>query len=389
MKITDIKVNPENPRTIKDDRFIKLLNSIRDFPKMMELRPIIIDEAGTILGGNMRFRAVVELGYKLIPDSWVKKASELSEEEKKRFIIEDNVPFGEWDFELLKNWDAEKLEAWGLDLPSDFYPTPEAKDDGFVMPDEVKTDIVIGDLFDIGPHRLLCGDSTDPEQILKVLNGFKPDLICTDPPYGVEIVSGGKVGGDKEGTFKGKTGKVGGNNKVKANNYKEIIGDATIETARDFYNTCISLGYKNLIIFGGNYFTEFLPPSACWVVWDKENSGNFADCELAWTSFDKGAKLYKWMWNGMAREGSRETEGKTRVHPTQKPAGLFGLIFKDFPFEVCFDGFLGSGSSMVAGHQMNKKIIGMELSPEYCQVIIDRMKTLAPGIIIKRNGEKV
>jgi DNA modification methylase len=388
MKITEIKVNPENPRTIKDDRFIKLMNSIRDFPKMMELRPIIIDDAGMILGGNMRFKAAVELGYKLIPDSWVKKASELSEEEKKRFIIEDNVPFGDWDFEALKTWDPEKLEAWGLDIPADFFPGTEAKDDDFEMPAEVKTDIVIGDLFDIGPHRLLCGNSTDPEQVLKVLNGYKPDLICTDPPYGVEIVNtgSGKVGGDKAATFKGK---VGGNNKVKAKVYSEIIGDATIETARDFYATCISLDFKNIIIFGGNYFTSFLPPSACWVVWDKENSGNFADCELAWTSFDKPAKLYKWMWNGMAREGSRETEGKTRMHPTQKPVGLFGLIFKDFPFEVCFDGFLGSGSVMVAGHQLNKKVFGMELSPEYCQVIIDRMKKLAPGIKVKKNGIEI
>jgi DNA modification methylase len=146
---------------------------------------------------------------------------------------------------------------------------------------------------------------------------------------------------------------------------------------------------ENFIIWGGNYFTDFLAPSMCWIVWDKENTGNFADVELAWTSFDKGAKLYKWQWNGMIRKGDKNIEGKTRVHPTQKPVGLFGDIFNDFQFKICFDGFLGSGSTMVASHQLKRKCYGMELDPKYCQVIIDRMKKLDPTIKIKKNGVEI
>lgn len=107
IKLNQIKINSANPRLIKDDRFKKLVQSVKEFPKMLELRPIVIDEDGTILGGNMRYRALKELGYKEIPDNWVKKASELTDEEKRRFIIEDNVGFGEWDMDMLANeWDA-------------------------------------------------------------------------------------------------------------------------------------------------------------------------------------------------------------------------------------------------------------------------------------------
>lgn len=118
MKLSDIRPNPNNPRIIRDDRFAKLKNSIEQFPKMMHLRPIVVDASGVILGGNMRLRALQDLGYKEIPDAWVKRADDLTEEEKQRFIIADNVGFGEWEWETLANeWDAGDLEAWGLDVP--------------------------------------------------------------------------------------------------------------------------------------------------------------------------------------------------------------------------------------------------------------------------------
>jgi len=212
------------------------------------------------------------------------------------------------------------------------------------------------------------------------MNGQKADMVFTDPPYGIKVVQNKKVGGDKA------FGNVGGNNIVKAKEYSEIIGDETTETAKEFYHTCKALGFENYIIWGGNYFTDFLIPSMCWIVWDKENTGNFADVELAWTSFEKGAKLYKWQWNGMIRKGDKDIEGKTRVHPTQKPVGLFNDIFRDFPFESCYDGFGGSGSTMVACHQVKKKCFMVEMSPNYCQTIIDRMLKLDPTLVIKKNG---
>ncbi|MHA1395786.1 MAG: hypothetical protein ACTSRZ_19975 [Promethearchaeota archaeon] len=118
MNIKDIYVNPNNPRYIKDERYQKLKKSIKEFPKMMKLRPIIVDDKGMILGGNMRYLAMVDLGYKEIPEGWVVKASELTKEEKKRFIIADNLPFGDFDYDKLANeWDLEELQDWGMELP--------------------------------------------------------------------------------------------------------------------------------------------------------------------------------------------------------------------------------------------------------------------------------
>jgi hypothetical protein len=122
MKLSQIKSNPNNPRIIKDDKFKKLVQSIKDFPEMMDRRPIVcvtdIDDKIYPLGGNMRFKALQELGYKEIPDTWITIADEWTEEKRKEFVIKDNVGFGEWDWsDLANNWDAEKLEVWGLDIP--------------------------------------------------------------------------------------------------------------------------------------------------------------------------------------------------------------------------------------------------------------------------------
>jgi ParB-like chromosome segregation protein Spo0J len=117
MKLSKIKPNPDNPRVIKDASFKKLCNSIKDFPKMMALRPIVTDADDVVLGGNMRLKALQHLGYKEIPDEWVRKAEDLTDEERKRFIIADNVSGGEWDWDTLANeWDAVQLEEWGLEV---------------------------------------------------------------------------------------------------------------------------------------------------------------------------------------------------------------------------------------------------------------------------------
>lgn len=120
MKISKIKPNPNNPRLIKDDKFKKLVQSIKDFPAMMSLRPIVVNSEMTILGGNMRYKACQELGMKEIPDEWVKIATALTPEEEKRFIIEDNLEIGDWDLSILQTeWNIDDLEAWGLEIEKD------------------------------------------------------------------------------------------------------------------------------------------------------------------------------------------------------------------------------------------------------------------------------
>jgi len=118
MKLSEIRINPGNPRLIKDAKFRKLCRSIKEFPRMMELRPIIVDADGMILGGNMRYQALRHNGMTEIPDSWVKRAEELTEAQKREFIIKDNVGFGEWNFDILANeWVNLPLDDWGLDMP--------------------------------------------------------------------------------------------------------------------------------------------------------------------------------------------------------------------------------------------------------------------------------
>jgi len=365
--------NPHNPRIIKDDKFKGLVESLKGFPEMLEKRPIVVDETMMVLGGNMRLKACKDAGIK---KTWVDVAEGWTEEQKKEFIVKDNVGFGEWDWDTLANdWDAEKLEDWGLDIPDFAINELEAEEDDYEEPDDLKVDVVLGDLIEIGDHRLLCGDSTDSDQVAKLMNGEKADMVFTDPPYGISVVKNEKVGADFGIAKKGK--------------YSEVIADDTTKTAKEFYNTCIGLGMDRFIIWGGNYFTDFLPFSDGWIIWNKRANtdirNTFADGEMAWCSFHTPIRIYDQLWNGMIREGEKEK----RVHPTQKPIRTLSEIIQDHvKGNIIMDGFLGSGSTMVASHQLDRKCYGMELDPKYCQVIIDRMRKLDDTLTVKINGKE-
>jgi len=367
MNINEIKPNPNNPRIIKDDKFKKLVKSIQDFPQMLELRPIVIDENNIVLGGNMRLKACIEAGLKDVP---VKQAKELTEEQKKEFIVKDNVGYGEWDWDdLANNWDEQLLTEWGLDIPNFDATVLEAEEDDFAVPDGgSETDIVLGDLFEIGEHRLLCGDSTDSDQVAKLMNGQKADMVFTDPPYGINI------GNQSQGKGGGVAKKI---------DYG--INEWDKQIPYDAINLSLSI-CDNVVLWGANYYADKLPPSSCWIVWDKDNGEtDFADCELAWTSYSKSVKKFKWKWMGMIQEDMKNKE--KRVHPTQKPVTLAEWTFNEFKAgQNILDLFLGSGSTMVASHNTKRKCYGMELDPKYCQVIVDRMKKLDPTLVIKKNG---
>ena len=176
IKINQLKSNSNNPRVIKDDKFKKLVKSISEFPEMMEKRPIVVvtDVDGKMypLGGNMRLKAITELGYKEIPDNWIIKADEWTHEQRKEFVIKDNVGFGEWDWDMLANeWEIEQLNDWGLDVPNfETNEVLEAEEDDFDATPTANPITVLGDLYEIGEHRLLCGDSTDSDQVSKLMN---------------------------------------------------------------------------------------------------------------------------------------------------------------------------------------------------------------------------
>jgi DNA modification methylase len=369
VKISEVKNNPNNPRLIKDDKFRKLVKSIQEFPQMLELRPIVVDENNIVLGGNMRLKACKEAGLKEV---YIVKAENLTEQQKDEFIVKDNVGFGEWDWDMLANeWDTEKLDEWGLDLPVDLsvQEVLEAEEDDYEVPNEINTDIVLGDLFEIGEHRLLCGDSTDSDLIEKLLNGSKPELLLTDPPYGIGYAGSMKLGQEKHG-------------------WKQYEGgwdESKPESGVLQYFCQIT---DNQIIWGGNYFTDDLPPTMGWLIWDKGQRGfSLADGEMAWTSFNNALRIKEY-----ARAKANREE---KNHPTQKPIEIMSWCFEyadrhsKKEIKLVLDAYLGSGSTMVASHQLKRKCYGMELDPKYCQVIIDRMKKLDPSLVIKRNGETV
>jgi DNA modification methylase len=315
----------------------------------------------------MRLKACKEAGLKEVP---VIFADDLTDEEQKQFIIKDNVGFGEWDWDMIANeWDAEEVEEWGLDIPEfSIKEELEAEEDDYEMPDEVQTDIVLGDLFEIGEHRLLCGDSTDSDAVDKLMNGEKADMVFTDPPYGISHSGKGIKGNAKE------------------NNFGEIFGDNDVTVAIDSFNLCYSLFTDATLIFwGANYYSSCLPNGFGWIVWDKEREGDtFSGAELAFVNKGVRVDVFRHKWHGMIKASEM---GEKRVHPTQKPVALVEWCFNNYSAgNNILDLFLGSGTTMVAAHQLKRKCYGMELDPKYCQVIVDRMKKLDPSLVIKKNG---
>ena len=330
-------------------------------------------EQNIIVEGHGRMMACKQLGMTEVP---CVRLDHLTDEQRREYAIAHNATaeLSEWDLDILPD------ELADLDL-SDFEfefgiedeeeETEIVEDEAPEVDEDAEPITKLGDIWQLGRHRLMCGDSTDKATVELLMNGNKADMVFTDPPYGIDVVQGDKIGGDKP------FGSVGGNNIVKTNKYMAIKGDETTDTARLNFDIIKELS-ENQIIFGGNYFTDFLPPKACWCIWDKENTGNFADVEMAWTSFDKGAKLYRWLWNGLCRKGERAVEGKSRVHPTQKPVGLIAEILKDFTKEddIVLDCFGGSGSTLIACEQIDRTCYMIEYEAHYVDVIIKRWETL-------------
>jgi len=374
LPISKVRPNSENPRYIKDEKFKKLVQSLRDFPEMANVRPIVVNTEMVVLGGNMRLKAMQEAGWSEVPVQVV----DWSEEKQREFIIKDNVGFGEWDWDELANtWDAEELNEWGLDTPDNWKAEElEAEEDDYEVPEELKTDVVLGDLIEIGEHRLLCGDSTDSDQVAKLMNGEKADMVFTDPPYGINE--------------KGDRSKRGG--LAKGNNLPDFIDDS-IQYAIDAFNQPQNLDIPIQVWFGANYYCHSLPQGNNWLVWDKrveeKQRDTQSDCELAWVkSRFNSVRIFRHLWKGMMKDSER---GQRRVHATQKPIALIEFALNEYGSkegDLVIDYFTGSGSTMVAAHQLKRKCYGMELDPKYCQVIIDRMTKLDPTLSVKINGKE-
>ena len=388
VKITEVKVNPNNPRLIKDDKFKKLVQSVKDFPEMLNIRPIVVNKDMIILGGNMRFKACKEAGLKEVPII----ITDLTEEQQKEFLIKDNVSGGEWDWDILANeWNADDLKDWGLDLPLDFNEVLEAEEDDFEVPaDGIETDIVLGDLFEIGEHRLLCGDSTDSDQVAKLMNGEKADMVFTSPPYNgnthLDIgKGGGRLYNDKEMDNK--------SSDVYIDFLQKVLNNILINTnGFIFWNINYNAKSRN------EYLKHLVPYfDYLWetIIWEKTGmpiaDGLTRNCEFIFVlkngerkhlgkHFETSHNLWK-----ISNLNSQDLKNNHRAcFPVELPSN--GINLGSEINEIIYEPFTGSGTTMVASHQLKRKCYGMELDPKYCQVIIDRMKKLDPSLEIKRNG---
>lgn len=385
--IKRIKLNPANPRTIKDDKFAQLVRSVRDFPEMLELRPIIVNKKLEVLGGNMRLRACIEAGYTEVP---IIIADGLTDDQQREFIIKDNIGFGEWDWEMIANeWDNDELAGWGLDVP-DFAAggIGDAQEDDYEVPDEIQTDIVVGDLFEIGPHRLLCGDNTVEADVQKLLNGKEPYLMVTDPPYGV----------DYDPTWRHKAGIIDSGR----------VGKVQNDDKADWRQTWVLSPSKVTYVWHGGKHTSVVQESLevsgfeirSQIIWNKQqmvfSRGDYHwKHEPCWYAVKKGSKgswagdrkqTTVWDIQSILQSSKSKVEDAAQVHGTQKPVECMARPIANHDGDV-YDPFIGSGTTMVAAHQLGRKCYGMELDPKYCQVIVDRMLKLDPDIEIKKNGQ--
>lgn len=377
-RVGDLTPYARNSRTHSDEQVAQIAASIKEFGWT---NPILIDGEKGIIAGHGRLKAAMRLGLEEIPAI---ELSHLTEIQKKALIIADNklALNAGWDNELL-SLELEELELEGLDLSLTGFGEeeisalkPEVVNEGLTDEDAVPEPppepiTKPGDIWILGKHRLMCGDSTSVDAVDKLLNGVKPDIIYTDPPYGINIVKNHKIAGDKPFGSKDTRGTVGSSNIVKANLYAPVAGDETIEVAIEAIQVIKTLNAKVEIIWGGNYYANSLENSSCWIVWDKENTGNFADAELAWTNQKTAVRIFKHMWNGMIKASEH---GEKRVHPTQKPVKLAEWCIDEYGSEckTILDLFCGSGSTLIACETKGKIGFMMELSPNYCDVIVKR-----------------
>lgn len=393
MRLDKIKPNPNNPRVIRDDKFNKLVKSIKGFPEMMYKRPIVVDETMTVLGGNMRLRALQHIYGKGgdIPDAWVVVAEGWTEEQKREFVIKDNAAFGEWDWDALANeWNADDLADWGIDLPvpedATEIPTGEVEEDGFDPEQPVETVCKKGDIWKLGNHRLMCGDSTDSGSVALLMDGEKADMCFTDPPYGVSNAAKNEY---LNAISRGNRIQIPIENDHESPqkmhdfwlNVFNIIGEFTADCMA--YYITAPQGGELLLLLQAIQESEMLALKHM-LIWNKNNHV-LGRCDY---NYKHEPIIYGWKKKGTHHfvGGSRFKTSvwdipkpqKSELHPTMKPVELVSacLLDNSVAGQSVLDLFGGSGTTMIAAEQLNRRCYMMELDPHYCDVIIARWEKL-------------
>ena len=421
-----LRENPENPREISEEKFGLLVKSVLVFPRMLWLAPIVYDEAGVVLGGNMRLRAlnaIAEMsdterediiktdgrlnGEKVVAlvtywQAWASEkaprvpavcADDLTEEQKKEFIIKHNASFGKWDFDKLANeWSGLPLNDWAIDVWEPMEIGADNKDSDkssvFIEDDNFEEKLTIkkrcsyGDVWKLGEHRLMCGDSSNTQCVERLMQGEKADMVFTDPPYGVAI-------GDKNKALKDITGGGGICENIKNDNIPiEQLKDLLVNAMTNCRLNC----KENACYFvtspqGGELgmmmmmmMKEAGLPVRHILIWEK-NSATFSMGRLDY-DYQHEPIFYTWT---KKHHNYRNGEFRTTIwkynkplkndlHPTMKPVGLVANCMNDCTLEgdIVLDLFGGSGTTIIAAEKLNRKARLMEIDPHYCDVIITR-----------------
>lgn len=358
--IDELHVWKDNPRKNDGAPVKKVADSIHRFGFAS---PIIARRNGEIIAGHTRYKAAKQLKLDRVPVRYM----DLEPDAAHLLALADNrtAEEAEWDDAMLSAV-LGQLESQGADLASTGFDEKELERllrdvsadsdaDGEVIEPPADPITKPGDLWLLGDHRLLCGDSTKDEDVRRLLGRTTVDAVVTDPPYGTGIKAAGGLG----------------NSKVAMH----LVGDEDASLARRAFDQWKSVA-KIQVWWGANYYSDVLPGVSSWAVWDKDHHGmTFADAELAYVSSGGPVRVFRHAWSGMHRDSERSTK---REHPTQKPVALYEWVFKQWvpSNAVIADPFLGSGTTLIAAEQLGRKCYGMEISPAYCDVIVKRWETM-------------
>ena len=399
IKISDVYPNegqveglPANPRLIKKEKVEQLKKSIQDLPEMTEARDLLVyphNGKFIVIGGNMRLRAYRELGWKevpccILPDNMpVAKLREM--------VIQDNNPFGETDWNMIANeWDVEELKDWGMDLPADWDTSGiddtkcEAEEDEFSDEDAEKAEprVKLGEIWQLGEHRLMCGDSTDANSVALLMDGEKADMVFTDPPYNCNY------GNIKHPKFKVREIKNDNMDSEHFRMFCEAFCKQIKEYCRGCVYMCAGQGEDGRTMFVA---ADRMLHNSTTIIWNKDQFT---------LGRGKYQNKYEPIWFGWVESGKDFSDDRTltnvwdiprpkksELHPTMKPINLIETALKHNPkSKLVLDLFGGSGSTLIACEQLNRKCHMMELDPHYCDVIIARWEKLTGKEAVKVHG---
>ena len=389
-KIHQININKiipyeKNPRK-NNEAVDPVAESIKEFGFKV---PIVVDKNNVIITGHTRYKAAKKLKMKTVPCI---VADDLTEEQAKAFRLADNKvgEIAEWDTDLLHmelddilNID---MEAFGFDLDID-EESAEVVEDDFEAELPAEPKAKLGDIYQLGNHRLMCGDSTSIDDVSKLMNGVKADMVFTDPPYGMNLDT--DYSSMKSEIFKGGIG---------GKKYEQGIVD---DFNPKMIDLIMQLDVKETFLWGADYFAELLPNKndGSWIVWDKRANGNddieedyssdkmYGSCfELCWSKNRHKREIARVKWAGIF--GMSNQDQNKRFHPTQKPLELCNWFIKKYSDDnnSILDLFGGSGSTLVACEQLNRKCYMMELDPHYIDVIIQRWEQFTGRKAVLLNG---